>query len=159
MIFGLSISVYIVWNRPFPTSFGILIPSVGIRAVGDTALRAGQDNLSYMLAAGRIDRDPLLFFPRATFFLKEWKLWSRREHCAGAGITQLMETGRKEMDLQVCFYATCHMGEVLNFQQTGWIAEGKPKKGRKTKDKNLNDTVKNHQTLCWKNGEKHHNTR
>lgn len=37
----------------------------------------------------------------------------------------------KEMALQVCFYTTFHMGEALNFQQTGYIAEGKPRKGGK----------------------------
>lgn len=39
----------------------------------------------------------------------------------------------KEMALQVCFYTTFHMGEALNFQQTGCIAEGKPRKGGETK--------------------------
>lgn len=67
MILGLSVSIYIGWHRSFPTSFGILIPTVGIRAVGDRALRAEQDNLFYMLAAGRTDRAPLFLFPARNF--------------------------------------------------------------------------------------------
>lgn len=51
------------WHRSFPTSFVFLIPTVGVRAVGDRALTAGQDNQSYMLAAGRTDRASLIFFP------------------------------------------------------------------------------------------------
>lgn len=85
MILDLS-PIYTGWLRSFPTSFGFPIPIIGVRAVGDGALAAGQ----VLHAICRRDwQTPLVFFPANNIpSQKVESVGNRRVHCAAEGITQ-----------------------------------------------------------------------